>query len=147
MRYITGGRPSSRHDVEATIRQEVGHRWMAYRRDTGEFIGWFGLRASADGNHELGYRLRRAVWGCGFATEGCLALISVAFAELDAQRVWAETMAVNAPSRRVMERCGLTYVRTFHLEWDDPIDGTEHGEVEYALSRDEWLSARSSEPS
>jgi RimJ/RimL family protein N-acetyltransferase len=29
---------------------------------------------------------------------------------------------------------GLSYVRTFHLTWDDPIPGTEHGEVEYALS-------------
>ena len=143
MRYITGGKPSSRDDVEATIRRELGHRWMAYRRDNGKFVGWYGMRASADGEYELGYRLRRAMWGVGFATEGSLALISLAFSELDAQRVWAETMAVNRRSRRVLERCGLTFVRTFHLEWDDPIDGTEEGEVEYELTRENWLNARS----
>lgn len=60
--------------------------------------------------------------------------------------VFAQTMAVNAASRRVMEKCGLRYVRTFHLAWDDPIDGTEEGEVEYELLRTEW-EARRAEPS
>ena len=44
-------------------------------------------------------------------------------------------MAVNHASRRVMEKSGLRFVRTFHLTWDDPIAGTEFGEVEYALDR------------
>jgi RimJ/RimL family protein N-acetyltransferase len=47
-------------------------------------------------------------------------------------------MAVNTRSRRVMERCGLKYVRTFYLSWDDPIAGTEAGEVEYELWRRDW---------
>jgi RimJ/RimL family protein N-acetyltransferase len=54
------------------------------------------------------------------------------------QRVVAETMAVNAASRRVMEKAGLTYVRTFHQEWPDRIEGDEHGDVEYALMRADW---------
>lgn len=33
---------------------------------------------------------------------------------------------------------GLRHVRTFHLEFDDPIPGTECGEVEYAVTADEW---------
>jgi len=52
--------------------------------------------------------------------------------------VVAETMAVNAASRRVMEKAGLTYVRTFHQEWPERIEGDEHGDVEYALTKDEW---------
>ena len=51
-------------------------------------------------------------------------------------------MAVNSGSRRVMERAGPRYVRTFHLEWEHPLPGTEHGEVEYAVTRDEWAAAR-----
>jgi RimJ/RimL family protein N-acetyltransferase len=47
-------------------------------------------------------------------------------------------MAVNTRSRRVMEKAGLRYLRTFHLQWDDPIPGTEHGEVEYELLREDW---------
>ncbi len=89
---------------------------------------------------ELGYRLRRAAWGRGLATEGSRALLRYAFATVGLARVWAQTMAVNTPSRRVMEKAGLRYVRTFHLDWDDPIEGTEHGEVEYELLRAEWAA-------
>jgi RimJ/RimL family protein N-acetyltransferase len=51
-------------------------------------------------------------------------------------------MTVNARSRRVMERCGLRYVRTFHLEWPEPIEGTEEGDVEYELTKAEWEEMR-----
>ncbi len=47
-------------------------------------------------------------------------------------------MVVNAASRRVMEKAGLTLVRTFHQEWPDKIEGDEHGDVEYALLRSDW---------
>ncbi|MFD0660153.1 GNAT family N-acetyltransferase [Thermocatellispora tengchongensis] len=47
-------------------------------------------------------------------------------------------MAVNLGSRRVMEKCGLRFVRAFHHDWPEPIPGSEHGEVEYALTRADW---------
>ena len=140
MRYITGGRPSSRDEVVDIVRRRIGRRWMGVRAlDGAEFVGWFGLVPSAttDAEYEVGYRLRTQRVGKGPATEGT-ALIDLAFAELGAQRIWAETMAVNLRSRAVMERCGLRYGRTFHLELDDPIEGTELGEVEYELSRADW---------
>ncbi len=37
-----------------------------------------------------------------------------------------------------MEKAGLELVRVFHQEWPDPIEGDEHGDVEYALSRADW---------
>ncbi len=39
---------------------------------------------------------------------------------------------------RVMERCGMRYVRTIHEHFDDPIPGTEHGEVEYEIRSEDW---------
>ena len=54
------------------------------------------------------------------------------------QRVVAETMAVNSASRRVMEKAGLAYVRTFHQEWPERVEGDEHGDVEYALTKADW---------
>lgn len=83
-------------------------------------------------------RLLRSAWGRGFATEGSRALVDKAFTDLGVVRVHAESMAVNTRSRRVMVSVGLGHVRTFHLQWDDPLPGTEHGEVEYALTRAEW---------
>jgi RimJ/RimL family protein N-acetyltransferase len=124
--------------------------WAAESADDGEFLGWFCLRPGPDGditNNELGYRLRRSTWNKGYATEGSRALINMGFTDLGVQRVYAHTMTVNAASRRVMEKCGLTLVHT--VPYDGPnahiIDGAEHGEVEYALTKPEW-KARTARP-
>jgi RimJ/RimL family protein N-acetyltransferase len=121
--------------------------WAAEERANGAFVGWFQLRspqwplepAGAD-DAELGYRLRTTAWGKGYGTEGSIALIHKAFADLGLARVVATTMAVNIGSRRVMEKAGLRHVRTFHVSFADPLPGTEHGEVEYALTREEWAA-------
>jgi RimJ/RimL family protein N-acetyltransferase len=54
------------------------------------------------------------------------------------QRVVAFTMAVNAASRRVMEKSGMRLIRSFVADWPVSIPGNEHGDVEYAISRSEW---------
>ena len=140
MRYINGGCPTPRDDVVEVVTASLGNRWLATETTTGEPVGWFVLKpdTSRPGERELGYRLWRRAWGRGHATEGARALIGRAFTQLDVHRIWAETMAVNTASRRVMERCGMRYIRTFHLDWDDPIDGTEHGEVAYEIRRADW---------
>lgn len=94
------------------------------------------------GDVELGYRLHTAAWGRGFATEGALAIVDKGFAELGVQRVVAQTMAVNAGSRRVLEKVGLRCVRIFHERYGEPLEGAEHGEVEYVLTREEWTARR-----
>jgi hypothetical protein len=40
--------------------------------------------------------------------------------------------------QRVLEKAGLSYLRTVHLDWPDPLPGNEHGDVEYQLLRDDW---------
>lgn len=151
MRYLTGGAPISRAEVERDYREVFANDgyWVATERATGAWLGWFALHPTADRDPdelELGYRLRRAAWGRGYATEGARALIDRAFAAGGARRVWAQTMAVNRPSRRVMERSGLTFGRVFHLDWDDPLPGTEEGEVEYALDREDWARRQPGSP-
>ncbi|ROO61689.1 RimJ/RimL family protein N-acetyltransferase [Micromonospora sp. Llam0] len=141
-------------------------KWAAIERSSGAFIGWFALKPAAAGpavtgpagagpasgvvngrggrlaitEVELGYRLRRASWGRGYASEGARALLRMAFDHPTVDRVFAETMAVNVASRRVMEAAGLRLARCFHLQWDDPIEGVEHGEVEYEVRRVDWAA-------
>jgi RimJ/RimL family protein N-acetyltransferase len=159
MRFITGGRTTSRADIQDDFLPAfLGYYdrypgygfWAAVERSTGDFLGWFHLRPPRDGGipdePELGYRLRRSAWGKGYASEGSRALVDKAFAELGARRVFAETMAVNTASRRVMEKAGLTYLRTFRQEWPYKIDGDEQGDVEYALLREDWERAQSTGP-
>jgi RimJ/RimL family protein N-acetyltransferase len=154
--FITNGASTPRSEVEEQILPRFhwyyeNYRgygfWAAIEKATGDFLGWFHLRPNPDhpvpDEPELGYRLRRAAWGKGYATEGSRALINRAFAELGARRVFAETMAVNVASRRVMEKSGLRHVRTFHADWPVRIPGDEEGDVEYAITRDEWELSRS----
>jgi RimJ/RimL family protein N-acetyltransferase len=155
MRYITGGRPTPREEIEGRelpafldyyARSDGYGFWAAIEKATGDFIGWFHLRPRADmaaDEPELGYRLRRSAWGKGYATEGSRALIEKAFTDLGAQRVWAETMVVHTASHRVMEKAGLKYVRTFDADWPYKIEGDEEGDVEYALTRAEWEERQS----
>ena len=155
MEFLSGGQPTPPERIrDQVLPRLLGYyerwpHWGTYAtetRDGDEFIGWFAMRPHIgypDDVPELGYRLRKAAWGHGYATEGSLALIDKAFGECGASRVVAETMAVNTRSRAVMERCGMTHVGTRHEEWDDPIPGSEEGEVDYAITRDEWLERKS----
>jgi RimJ/RimL family protein N-acetyltransferase len=158
MRYLTGGVPTPR----AAVRDEILPRWLAWYERSADygywaaveragdgFVGWFHFRPNpqqrrADGSVragvELGYRLRRAAWGNGYATEGGRALVRKGFVELGVERVYAETMTVNARSRHVMQKCGLRHVRTFRMDWPEPIDGAELGDVEYARTRADWAA-------
>ena len=150
MHFINGGRPTPRHEIESDIlpafldyyERFAGYGfWAAIERSSGRFVGWFHFRpakAAHPNEVELGYRLRRSAWGNGYATEGSRALIHKGFAELGVQRVVAFTMVVNVASRRVMEKAGLRFVRTFQQPWPDYIEGQEEGDVEYALLRSEW---------
>jgi RimJ/RimL family protein N-acetyltransferase len=154
MRLLTGGVPTPRAKVEREVlpaflaydARPGGHGFRAaLERESGAFVGWFHLRpapgAPAD-EPELGYRLRRSAWGRGLATEGSQALVDHAFARLGARRVLAQTLVVHAASRRVMEKVGMTLVRTFSSDWPYRIEGDEHGDVEYAITREQWLSRR-----
>ena len=150
MRYLGSGRPRTRTEVEDYHRRRMAVAsaapglgfWCGFV--AGRFVGWWLLEPPEDpelaGQAELGYRLLPAFWRQGLASEGARELVRYGFADLGLTRIYAETMAVNAASRATMQSVGLRYVRTFHLDWDEPIPGSEHGEVEYAITRAEWLS-------
>ncbi|MEV7075751.1 GNAT family N-acetyltransferase [Streptomyces sp. NPDC093990] len=150
MRFINGGRPTSRAAIETRVLPPLLHDypcwrtcgyWAAQERTIGSFVGWFEFRPLDEHSPalvELGYRLSQAAWGHGYATEGSRALIHKGFTDLEVERVTANTMAVNIRSRRVMEKSGLSFVRNFTGDWPEVIEGSEHGEVEYELTRTEW---------
>ena len=169
MRYLEGSTKSLAqvrdHVLPRLARCHLRHPgfgyWAAEARSSAAFLGWFGLRPvtptedamvrwpDADGPAgvaELGYRLRRSAWGHGYATEGAVALVRLAFTELAAREVVATTMAVNTGSRRVPEKAGLRCARTVHLDWPEPLDENEHGDVEYRLPRADWAASPGAAP-
>ena len=140
MRHLNGGKPvpedGDPHGGFLCPRGSETDVWAAHERATGAFVGWFMLRAHEDSSTAvLGYRLRRAYWGYGYATEGVRALVEAGLGSLGFRRVRGETMAVNTASRRVMEKAGLRHVATYHVDWPDALPGSEHGEVVYEIGR------------
>ncbi len=116
--------------------------WVGRRRDDGEFLGWWSLSPDrpvpeVPTRAEAGWRVARRHWGQGLATEAAAALVDHGFATVGLRTIWAETMAVNEASRRVMTKLGMRHVRTDHRSWDHPLPGAELGEVVYELTRDD----------
>ena len=152
LRYIDG-RARSREEVlgyhakrlaAAGAVDGLGY-WVAFGAGD-DFIGVLMLPpAGPPAEAELGYRLARRHWRRGFAVEAARELVRYGFETAGQSRIIAQTMAVNAGSRRVMEKTGLRYVRTFHPDLP-PIPGSGEGEVEYAITRDEWLAGRRDGP-
>ena len=60
--------------------------------------------------------------------------------ELGLERVVATTMTVNVASRRVLEKAGLSLVRTFYAQCPTYITGAEHGDVVYEIAGQDWRS-------
>jgi RimJ/RimL family protein N-acetyltransferase len=139
------------HDRMARAREVDGLGvWMGFvaggQQDAESFVGLFMLnpphgpsQPRLPGLADVGYRIRRDRWRQGFAREGSLALLRHGFETVGLERVIAQTMTVNAGSRAVMASIGLSFVRSFTEDHDEPVAGHEEGEVEYEISRAEWL--------
>ncbi|WP_091672389.1 GNAT family N-acetyltransferase [Micromonospora auratinigra] len=152
MRYLSGGEPTAPDVIRERYLPNIlaGYeKWdgdfglfAAHEKDGGAFIGWFILRPAPDGpldEVELGYRLRRASWGKGYATEGSRGLLHKAFTQLGVRMVWADTMTVNRGSRKIMEKVGMSFVGSVPLPADMVmIDGAEHGGVRYETTKEQW---------
>ncbi len=149
MRFLTNGVPSTREYIlsaldrtEKLLQKHNGHFgfWAAIEKQSGNFMGWFLFRpCKKDPENvtriELGYRLKKAYWGKGFATEGSRSLIEKGFREFAIDEIFAVTMQTNLASQEVMKKCGLTFVRDFYNE---EFPGTQVKDVEYSISKELW---------
>jgi RimJ/RimL family protein N-acetyltransferase len=163
LRYLSARLPTRDEMAESHAqRMALGRKvpglgyWMAFAtgggaggsRPTASHAGFVGLmmlppahgpdQPDDPGVADLGYRLLRRHWRRGLATEASRALLRHAFVTVGVRRVIAQTMAVNAASRGVMAAVGMSYVRTYFPEWEDPLAGSEEGEVEYELTLAGW---------
>ena len=91
---------------------DAGHGlWAMVLKSTGEVIGDCGLtRQTVDEVEEIeiGYHVRRDLWGQGYAPEAARACQKYGFAQLGADRLISLIRPENLPSRRVAEKTGLT---------------------------------------
>ena len=76
------------------------------RKESGKLIGYLLFRGPELGCYELGWFFNRNYWGQGYAHEACSALIEYAFSELNAHKIWAETID-GVKSIGLMKKLGM----------------------------------------
>ena len=131
------------------IEQRGWGLWAVEVREGGEFIGCVGLGVPSFQAHftpcvELHWRLQRASWGRGFATEAARECLRFAFESLLLPEVVAFTALANARSRAVMERLDMHHDSA--EDFDHPRLPAGHPlqrHVLYRLRSDEWQRAAS----
>ncbi len=116
-RWFAGTLTRSESDAQAAQIQEhiATHGfgfWAVEAPGTAPFIGFVGLKhvsfaAPFAPAVEIGWRLARAHWGQGYATEAARTALSYAFGPLDLPEVVSFAVPGNLQSRRVMERIGM----------------------------------------
>ncbi len=132
MRYINGGKPSSREDirhifiprVQAFSNPALGlGLWRVEVTESRDSIGWILVRpfgffthSPETDNIELGWRFKRSSWGQGFATEAAKTVKdSLYLTGID--KFSAIANPANKASIKVMKNLGMTF--SHELEYKD----------------------------
>jgi RimJ/RimL family protein N-acetyltransferase len=123
--------------------------WAVEAPDVAAFVGFVGLmippfHAPFTPYVGVGWRLVRSAWGRGYATEAGQASVNFAFERLGLGEIVSMAVTDNHPSRRVMERLGMS--RRTADDFGHPKLPFEHPlrpHVLYRLSRDDWAQRRS----
>ena len=104
-----------------SLMDEKGYCYYAVDNlDNGAFIGFTGFATkSFPANFtpciDIGWRLARAAWGRGFATEAAKACLHYGWDVLGLTTIYAIAPEVNTPSIRIMEKIGMQHtVRFLH---------------------------------
>lgn len=139
----------SRHWITDLIfhnRQQprTSHNALIVERASHSVIGWIGIgkpsaKHAAAGDLDFGYALAQAYWGQGVMTEALHMLLTFAFTELGANRVFATCEVQNIGSYRVMEKAKMKREQRY-----TEADG--HKEMFlYAISKTDWKAPTMSE--
>lgn len=149
MRYLGG--PMTQAESDAYLDRTLTHwaedgygKWAVEERATGAFVGALGLQRMrfappfpCPAQIEVAWRLTRAFWGRGYATEAGRAALAFGFTTLGLGEIVAITVPENRGSRAVMERLGMTFDGAF----DHPLLAEGHPLRRHVLYRLDRRSA------
>lgn len=133
MRHVGVGLPLSRAQAADQLTRFAAH-WerhgfglrAAVVRETGEVAGFVGVARAGQpgvlpGDVEIGWRLTRAHWGRGYATEGALAVRDHSFLTLRLARLVAFVRPANTASIHVMDKLGMLPLRDATCGFGQPM--------------------------
>ncbi|MBH8554657.1 GNAT family N-acetyltransferase [Nostocaceae cyanobacterium CENA357] len=139
MRYIGNGKPLSCEESWRNMAMIVGHwqlrgygMWAVEERLTGEMIGRIGCwKPEGWIDFEIGWTLRQAFWGRGFATEAARVAMDYAFEKLQRSHVISLIRPQNTASIRVAQKLGEKLAGRTELLGSEALI--------YRISREDWL--------
>lgn len=109
------------------------------------FAGFVGLNVPSfnPASVEISWRLHKAFWGRGLATEAAAVAMEAGFFHFGLEEICSFTAAINTPSERVMQRLGMEH----HPEddFDHPVLPAGHPlsrHVLYRMSKQRWSVQR-----
>jgi ribosomal-protein-alanine N-acetyltransferase len=111
--------------------REHGFGIWVFRDAVGAFVGRCGIhRWALDGRDEveLGYIVRSELWSQGYATEIGAAVVNHAFSVLRLPALVGFTRPENVRSRRVLEKLGFRYERTFVADGEESVLYRRHSD-------------------
>jgi ribosomal-protein-alanine N-acetyltransferase len=116
------------------------YRWAIILKETGECIGQIAYFLIDNNNNfaELEYCIGSLFQRKGLATEATKAAIQYGFDKMNLHKVQICHKSINIASRKVIEKCGLTYegtLRDFFYE-----DGQYIDRLYYSILKDEFIT-------
>jgi len=117
------GGPFPLEQIHQRLEQEIAgaksnrmQYWPIFLLSNDDFAGCCGLRPyrPAGSIFEIGFHLRRAHWGQGYAQEAARVVIEHAFTSLGAKALFAGHHPENETSKRLLEKLGFRYERDEH---------------------------------
>jgi RimJ/RimL family protein N-acetyltransferase len=123
LRYFPNPAPPPLEKLQRFVAGQQAHweehgygNWGILPDGEREIIGWAGLQYLPElGETEVGFLLDRPFWGKGYATEAALASLRFGFEGFNLDHIIALVHPENLASRRVIEKCGLTYEESLSL--------------------------------
>ena len=138
---------STKEEVRELLDKYIGsyvkddyYRWAIVEKNTGECIGQIAYFLVDNKNNfaEIEYCIGSAFQCKGFATEATKAVIAYGFEKMNLHKVQICTKTINAPSKRVIEKCGFTYEGTLRDYFF--MNGEYVGRLYFSILRDEFES-------
>ena len=114
--------------------QKNNHLFAIRLKKTGRLIGIIIYFDEKEDSCEIGYGIGSGYWGRGYATEAVSRFLRYLFLEKGFKTVYASFFTGNDASRRVMEKCGMTFDRFSEKELS--YMGRERDLTYYSLSAD-----------
>ena len=136
---------ATKAEVRALLDKYIGsyeredyYRWAVIEKQSGECIGQIAYFLVDSKNHfaEIEYCIGSAFQCRGYATEAAKAVIAYGFERIHLHKVQICTKTINAPSKRVIEKCGLTYEGTLRDYFF--MNGEYVGRLYFSILRSEY---------